>query len=177
VKVIIEDSRNLILCGFMATGKSSVGKCLAAITGFDFLDMDAAIESEEGMSIPRIFATRGEAAFRALEFGMVARVAQRNRCVVATGGGTIVNPRNLETLKRCGILINLTADIDTILARAGTGEDRPMLRGGDRRERIHSLLQQRAGAYAQADITVDTSALTVEEVAQRIVDRLKDRCP
>jgi shikimate kinase len=169
-----EDKYNLILCGFMATGKSSVGKRLAVITGFDFLDMDAAIEAEEGLSIPQIFAARGEAAFRALESRMVERVAERSRCVVATGGGTIVNPRNLEMLKRCGILINLTADIETILARAGTGDDRPMLKEGDRRERIRSLLQQRAGAYAQADITVDTSSLTIEEVARQIIDRLRN---
>ena len=167
-----KDTRNLILCGFMATGKSSVGRRLAAIMGFDFLDMDAAIEAEEGLSIPQIFAARGEAAFRALESRMVERVAERSRCVVATGGGTIVNPRNLEMLKRCGMLINLTADIETILVRAGSGDDRPMLKEGDRRERIRSLLQQRASAYAQADITVDTSSLTVEEVAQQIIDRL-----
>jgi shikimate kinase len=167
-----KDKRNLILCGFMATGKSSVGKRLAAMTGYDFLDMDAAIEAEEGLSIPQIFAARGEAAFRALESRMVERVAERSRCVVATGGGTIVNLRNLEMLKRCGILINLTADIETILERAGSGDDRPMLKEGDRRERIRSLLQQRASAYAQADITVDTSSLTVEEVARQIMDRL-----
>jgi shikimate kinase len=169
-----EDTRNLILCGFMATGKSSVGRRLAAIIGFDFLDMDAAIEAEEGLSIPQIFAARGEAAFRALESRMVERVAERSRCVVATGGGTIVNPRNLEMLKRCGMLINLTADIETILVRAGSGDDRPMLKEGDRRERIRSLLQQRASAYAQADITVDTSSLTVEEVARQIMDRLRN---
>jgi shikimate kinase len=127
--------------------------------------MDAAIEAEEGMSIPQIFASRGEAAFRALESRMVERVAERSRCVVATGGGTIVNPRNLEMLKRCGILINLTADIETILVRAGSGDDRPMLQAADRRERIHNLLQQRASAYSQADIIVDTSTLTVDEVA------------
>jgi shikimate kinase len=169
-----EDTRNLILCGFMATGKSSVGRRLAAVVGYDFLDMDAAIEAEEGLSIPLIFAARGEAAFRALESRMVERVAERSRCVVATGGGTIVNPRNLEMLKRCGILINLTADIETILVRVGSGDDRPMLKEGDRRERIRSLLQQRAGAYAQADITVDTSSLTIEEVAQQIIDRLRN---
>ena len=94
---------NVILCGFMATGKSSVGKRLAEILGYDFLDMDAAIESEQGVSIPQIFSSRGEAAFRALESEMVEKLAQRNRCVIATGGGTIVNPRNLEKLKSCAL--------------------------------------------------------------------------
>jgi shikimate kinase len=165
---------NLILCGFMATGKSSVGKRLAALMGYDFLDMDASIEADEGMSIPQIFSLRGEAAFRALESSMVERITERKRCVIATGGGTIVNPQNLEKLKKCGILISLTADTDTILARAGAGDDRPMLREGDRRERIRTLLQQRAPAYAQADFAVDTSSLTIDEVAHRIFERLQN---
>ena len=169
-----EEKSNLILCGFMATGKSSVGKRLAAMTGCDFLDMDTAIEADQGMTIPEIFASRGEAAFRELECRMVDQVTQRRKCVVATGGGTIVNPQNLEKLKRCGILINLTADIPTILLRAGSGEDRPMLQQGDRMERIRSLLQNRAEAYGKADLTVDTSSRSIDEVAQLIVSRLRD---
>jgi len=90
-----EDRRNIILGGFMATGKSSVGRRLAIVLGYDFLDLDTLIAAEEGMPISRIFATRGEAAFRALETRMVERVAGRTGCVVATGGGTIVNARNL----------------------------------------------------------------------------------
>ncbi len=167
-----EKKRNVILCGFMATGKSSVGKRLAAILGYDFLDMDAAIESEEGMTIPQIFAAHGETAFRALECRMVERAADRSRCGIATGGGTIVNPRNLEKLKTCGILINLTADIPTILLRVGSGDDRPMLREGDRIERIRTLIEQRAPAYAQADIAVDTSSLSIDAVAERIANQV-----
>ncbi len=168
------EKRNIILCGFMATGKSSVGKRLSEIVGYDFLDMDAAIEAEEGMSIPQIFSIRGEPAFRALESRMVERIAGQSRCVVATGGGTIVNPRNLEALKRSSVVINLTADIDTLLQRIGSGEDRPMLWEGDRIERIRTLMEQRAPAYAQADIILNTSSLSIDEVAQRIVDRLRE---
>jgi shikimate kinase len=166
---------NVILCGFMATGKSSVGKRLAAILGYDFLDMDSVIEAEQGMSIPQIFSSQGEAAFRALESQMVEKVAGRSRCVIATGGGTIVNPRNLEKLRECGIIINLTADVETILLRAGAGDDRPMLQQGDRRERVRNLLEQRAPFYAQADMSVDTSSLSIDEVAQIIADRLKEQ--
>ena len=168
---------NVILCGFMATGKSSVGKRLAVILGYDFLDMDAVIEAEQGMSIPQIFASQGEAAFRALESRMVEKLAERSRCVIATGGGTIVNPRNLEKLKDCGIVINLTADIETILLRAGTGDDRPMLLQGDRRERVRNLLEQRAPFYAQADMAVDTSSSSIDEIAQFIADRLNESSP
>ena len=171
----VEEKRNIFLCGFMATGKSSVGKHLAALVSYDFLDMDAEIEAEEGISIPQIFASRGEPAFRALESLMVERVARKTRCVIATGGGTIVNPRNLESLKRSGIVVTLTADIPTILLRVGAGDDRPMLRAGDRVERIRALLEQRAKAYARADITLDTSALSIDEVARHIVARLQEQ--
>jgi shikimate kinase len=165
-------TRNVILCGFMATGKSSVGRRLAEVLGYDFLDMDAAIEAEESISIPQIFSSRGEPAFRELESRMVDRIAKQNRHVIATGGGTVVNPVNLEKLKRCGILINLTADVQTILSRAGSGDDRPMLRAADREERIRSLMERRAHAYAQADFSIDTSSLTVDEVVQLIADRM-----
>jgi|WetSurMetagenome_2_1015567.scaffolds.fasta_scaffold308014_2 shikimate kinase len=168
-----EPRRNIILCGFMATGKTSVGKRLAEIARYRFLDLDAAIEEEAGVSIPQIFSSQGESAFRKLESLMVERVAEKTECVIATGGGTIVNPQNLEMLKRCGIVVALTADIPTILLRVGSGDDRPMLQG-NRLERIQALMDLRAPAYAQADLIVDTSALSVDEVAQLILDRLRE---
>ncbi len=169
-----KEERNLILCGFMATGKSSVGKRLAELLNYDFIDMDASIEAEEGISIPQIFSSRGEQAFRALECRMVDQVVGRTRCVIATGGGTIVNPINLEKLKSCGIVINLTADPETILLRAGSGDDRPMLREGDRLERIRMLMKSRAPAYAQAHMVVDTSSLSIDEIAQLIIARVSE---
>jgi shikimate kinase len=166
--------RNIILCGFMATGKSSVGKRLAALVSYDFLDLDAAIEADAGVSIPEIFSSQGEPAFRTLESRMVDRVAGMTGFVIAAGGGTIVNPQNLEKLKRCGVVITLTADIPTIVRRIGSGDDRPMLREGDRLERIRMLMEQRADAYARADIILDTSSLSIDEVAHHIVKHLKD---
>jgi shikimate kinase len=168
-----KERRNIILCGFMATGKSSVGKRLAALIGYDFLDLDAAIEADAGMEIPQIFASQGEPAFRALESRMVERMAGRSGRVIATGGGTIVNPQNLERLKRCGVVITLTADPQTILSRVGSGEDRPMLMGGDKAERIRTLMNQRAQAYESADMIVDTSAYSIDEVARHIMSSLK----
>jgi shikimate kinase/3-dehydroquinate synthase len=164
--------RNIILGGFMATGKSSVGRRLAIVLGYDFLDLDTLIAAETGMPISQIFAMQGEDAFRALEARMVERVAGRTGCVVATGGGTIANPRNLEALKRSGVVVTLTADPDTILARIGPTEDRPMLWGGDKRERVRLLLEQRADAYAKADLIVDASAHTIDHVVNHILDFL-----
>ena len=167
-------TRNIILCGFMATGKSSVGKKLASLMNYEFVDMDALIEAEEGMSIPQIFAARGEPAFRELECRMVERLAERTGCVVATGGGTIVNPKNLELLKRGGVVITLTANEETILRRAGKGDSRPMLLGGDRLERIRNLMKQREPFYLQADIVLDTSSLKINEVVRRLAELLQD---
>ena len=166
---------NIILTGFMATGKSSVGRRLAISLDYDFLDLDTLIENEAGITIPQIFASQGEPAFRALEARMVERVASRNGCVVATGGGTIVDQRNYELLKRSGVVVTLTADPHTILGRVGSGDDRPMLGGGDKIERVRALLEQRAQAYAKGDIIVDTSAKTIDEAVEQILDWLRDQ--
>ena len=162
------EKTNIYLCGFMATGKSSIGKRLATLLGYDFLDMDAVIEREEGMTIPQIFSSRGEPAFRALESDLVQRLATQVRKVVATGGGTIANRKNLEILKSSGKVITLTAEPETILLRVGSGEDRPMLKGGDKMERIAALMAEREDAYSQADIKVDTSSLGIDEAARLI---------
>jgi len=159
---------NIYLCGFMATGKSSVGKRLASMLDYDFLDMDTVIEKEAGMSIPQIFSSRGEPVFRRLESDLVHRLAAQSGKVVATGGGTIANPKNLEILKNSGTVITLTADPDTILLRVGSGEDRPMLKGENKAKRIASLMKERSHAYAQADLTVDTSSLSIYAVARHI---------
>jgi 3-dehydroquinate synthase len=164
--------RNIILGGFMATGKSTAGRRLAIVLGYDFLDLDTLIAAEAGMPISQIFSGQGEGAFRALETRMVERVAGRTGCVVATGGGTIVNPRNMEALKRSGVVVTLTADPDTIVARIGPTEDRPMLWGGDKRERVRLLLEERAEAYAKADLIVDASAHTIDHVVNHILDFL-----
>ncbi len=169
----VDDRRNIVLAGFMATGKTSVGRRLAARLGYDFLDLDDLIEADAGAPIPQIFAGRGEAVFRELEARAVERVAHRRGCVVATGGGAIVNRRNLEALKQSGTVITLTADPDTILARIGPEDDRPMLWGGDRRARVRQLLEERAPAYAKADLILDTSARSVEEMVEHIVATLK----
>jgi len=170
-----DEKRNIVLCGFMATGKSSVGKRLAELLKRDFVDIDAQIEAEAGMSIAQIFASRGEPAFRAMEAQMVRRVAQLSGCVVAAGGGAIVNETNLMELKRTGIIVTLTADPDTILARVGSAEDRPLLSGENKRERIRELMERRWEAYCKADIMVDTSSRSIDEVALHIIDCLKAR--
>jgi shikimate kinase len=169
---LLDRDRNVVLAGFMATGKTVVGRRLAERLGYAFVDLDTLIAAEAGMAIPQIFAERGEAAFRALEAEMVRQSARRRRSVIATGGGAVVDPGNLAALKRCGVVITLTADPETILSRVGGIADRPMLLGGDPAERIRALLALRAEAYAQADLIVDTSRSSVDEVVDRILATL-----
>jgi len=164
---------NIYLCGFMGTGKTSVGKRLAETLGYEFVDMDARIEAEAGTAISKIFAERGERAFREMESRMIERIARRPGCVVATGGGAIVDPGNLEAMKESGTVVTLTADIPTILRRCGDDATRPLLQTGDRRGRVQSLLEQRSPFYARADIILDTSSLSVEEVVEALAARLR----
>ncbi len=165
--------RNIILAGFKETGKTVAGRRLAERLGYTFIDLDAAIEVEAGMSIPQLFTERGEAAFRELESRMVERVVEQRGCVIATGGGAVVNPRNLQALKQNGLIVTLTADPETILARIGTGADRPILGGADTRIRVEQLLAERRDAYDQADATVDTSGRTIDEVVECILHAVK----
>ena len=169
--------RNIIVTGFMATGKSSVGRALAARLGYAFVDLDTLIEGEAGMPISQIFATQGEDRFRSMESRMVEQAARRDACVIATGGGAILNPRNLEALKRSGVVIALTAKPETILERLGTGEDRPMLWGGETPERIRFLLAERAPVYAKADLCVDTTERSIPQVVDHILGALRARRP
>jgi shikimate kinase len=165
---------NIILTGFMGTGKSTVGKRLAKRLGWNFVDVDREIEARAGMPIARIFAERGEPVFRRLERRAVTRAAKGTEQVIATGGGAFVNPVSRATLRLAGPVICLTAKPQVIFARVGKRADaRPLLAGhGSPLARIRLLLARRAAAYAQADLTVDTSNLSIDEVVERIWDTL-----
>lgn len=167
-------TKNLILIGFMGTGKSSCGKALATRLGCAFLDLDKYIEAKEKMSIPEVFATKGETYFREKEREAVREVAQRKSVVIATGGGTIKDEDNLALLKERGVLVCLTADVDTILQRTARRGERPMLDAqADRRKTIEELLESRREMYARADFTVDTSLLSPMQVTEEIMDFLR----
>ena len=157
----------------MGTGKSEVGNLLAKRLQREFLDTDMLIEQAVGHPIARIFAEKGEAHFRELEKQMIRRVCQEQEVVIATGGGAIVNPDNAACLKASGTVICLTASPDTIALRLQETNDRPLLQGEDPLAKIRTLLTARAAAYAQADITIDTSTLNPNEVVDIILAQLK----
>ncbi|MCS7040296.1 MAG: AAA family ATPase, partial [Caldilineales bacterium] len=112
---------NLVLTGFMGTGKTAVGRAVAARLGRPFVDMDEWIARRAGMSIAEIFARQGEGAFRAMEAELVRELAGQRGLVIATGGGALVDPTNRETFCRTGLVICLTASVEAILARVGEG--------------------------------------------------------
>ena len=170
--------KNIVLIGFMGTGKTSTGKTLAARLGFSFLDLDEAIEQAAGMTIPAIFEQFGEEGFRAREREAVKLAAERRNTVISTGGGTVKSQENMEALRAGGVVVCLQADVDTILQRTITQGQRPVLDGrdaGDRRKAIEQLMQERAQLYTHADYTVDTSNLSPLQVVDDIVRFLRGR--
>ena len=125
------------------------------------------------MTIPTIFAERGEPYFRALERAVIARVCLATEQVIATGGGAMTNEENIRVLKENGTVICLTAQPEVILSRVQNNTDRPLLRGEDPLTKIIGLLSARAEAYRKADFTVDTSHSTVDEVVEAICAHLR----
>lgn len=158
--------------GFMGTGKSEVGRRLAQRMGRAFVDTDQLVEEHAGKRIATIFAEDGEPAFRALERAAVVEVAARSGAVVALGGGAVLDPVNVRCLHDAGVLVYLTARPDIIMGRVGDGANRPLLRD-DPRAAVTRLLAERGPIYAAAaDITVDTSERTADEVVGEIQQAL-----
>lgn len=157
----------------MAVGKSAVGRTLARKLKRRFVDLDKLIEKAEGMKISDIFDQKGEDYFRQREKQALAEVLQRHGQIIATGGGVVLDSENVKLLREHTVLICLVASTDVLLQRAGHGGKRPLLKGNNRKERIEEILKQRASHYANAHACVETSDVTVDEVADRIVKLLK----
>ncbi len=162
-------SPNLILTGFMGTGKTTVGRAVAEQLGRPFVDMDQVIEERAGRSIADIFAHEGEAAFRAIEAELCRELADQGDLVIATGGGALVDIDNRQVLASTGLVICLTADVETILGRLEDVTDRPLLDAPDRRARVGALLEARRAAYGTLPYHVDTTGLTTTQVTERVL--------
>jgi shikimate kinase len=169
----------VILVGFMGTGKSSTGACLAGLLGFGFLDTDQELEREAGCSIPSIFRDRGEAAFREMERKLLGRILDRDRLVVATGGGLWMDPTNRSRLRAAGFTVHLQASATQIWDRVkGDLAGRPLLASApDPQARIQELLRSRMSAYAEAHVEVPTDGRTPLEVAEWVREILEERHP
>ena len=166
---------NIILTGFMGTGKSSVGKMLAQKTGYVYRDLDAIIVGQVGMSINEIFAKHGEAYFRELEANAIKQVSSADKQVVATGGGAVIREDNRTLLRNSGIIVNLEASVEEICSRLSNDSERPLLNDRKSSEKLAELLEQREPYYADADIRIDTTGKKVEYVVDEILCRLKGK--
>jgi len=164
----------LILVGFMGAGKSSVGRILARRLGRCFVETDDMITAKEGVSIPEIFATKGEAYFRAAEEEALELLALKRDGVIATGGGFPCGEGRPAALRALGTVVWLSADFDTLYRRALLAGDRPMLAGRSR-EDAEALYRSREPYYRQADLTVDTTRLGPDQVATRVLWGLQGR--
>jgi shikimate kinase len=167
---------SIALIGFMGTGKTAVGKVLAAKMGKEFIELDSLIEQRARKSIPEIFQQDGEIGFRELEIEAVKDVADTKNAVIACGGGMVLNKINIDRLRKECIIVYLAASPGIILKR--TSEDkneRPLLAVPDRPAQIRELLRFRQPFYQRAaDIKIDTSKLDIDSVAERIVEKLRE---
>ena len=161
---------NIVLCGMMGVGKTSVGIRISELTGRRWFDTDVVISDRHG-KISDIFEYYGEAHFRSLETGIVRELADNDGLVISTGGGLVLKPENSELLKRRGKIFFMRASLETLLERVRADETRPLLRdSGKTAERLKELLVARTPVYEHvADYIVDTDGKTVDEVAREIV--------
>jgi len=153
----------------MGVGKSEVGREVARRLGREFVDMDALIEERLGMTINDIFASYGEGFFRQQERLLCGELGERRGLVIATGGGALIPEENRRSLGAGAMLVCLTCEVDEILRRLSEAEDRPLLDLADRRAQIEALLAKRRWAYGRIPHQIDTTNLTIEEVAERVI--------
>jgi shikimate kinase len=176
--IVNRQSRSIVLIGIMGAGKSSVGRCLHRRTGLALLDIDEVVASNFGMSIPEIFAEHGEKEFREVETEAIRHVRTEEQKIIITGGGVVLRKQNVEILKSQGVIVWLDGIEETLFARASRKHDRPLLHTKNPRKSFSEIFLARRPLYANiADIRIDTSVLTVEEVAVAILAKLRRMNP
>tara|TARA_B100000530_G_C15770986_1_gene413512 strand:+ start:28 stop:540 length:513 start_codon:yes stop_codon:yes gene_type:complete len=166
-------SANIVLVGFMGTGKSAVGRVIAQKLEFHFIDTDDVIEQTSKAKISDIFAEHGEDYFRDLESQAVKSVALMKNQVVATGGGVVLRSSNIDLLRTGGPIFCLNATPKAIWDRVRSSRSRPLLRGPEPLKKIETLLDKRAPYYALADHQIETTGVSVDRVADEIISYIE----
>jgi shikimate kinase len=166
--------KNIVLIGFMGTGKSTIGVKLAERLKMKFVDMDREVEKVCGMTIAQLFKKYGEIRFRSEEHLIAKKLSRKKNLVIATGGGVVLNQENIDALKQNGILICLEADPQVIWSRVNRKKGtRPLLQKNVQVEDIVKMLNERKNYYDQADYHLDTSSKETGQIVQEIIDLLK----
>jgi len=166
---------NVAIVGFMGTGKSAVAVLLAQKLNKTYVSTDDLIVQKEEETIHDIFKTKGEPYFRKVESEVVRKLSEMENMIVDCGGGVVIAEENIKNLKKKGPVVCLAASPDVIYERVKGHRHRPLLNVEDPKEAIRRLLSERAHFYARADVTVDTTPLTVEQVVTEILNYLKGK--
>jgi shikimate kinase len=161
--------KNIVLTGFMGTGKSSVGVELSERLGYRYCDLDSLISAEVGMTINQIFEKYGESHFREIESGIIERISNMENLVISSGGGAVIKAKNRELLRSAGVVVNLVASAEEIFSRLNSDTSRPLLKDNMSLEKIAMMLNVREPFYAEADIRIDTTGKKVEDVVREIL--------
>ena len=168
--------KTLFFIGFMGAGKTSVSAALGRTLHLPVIEMDEEIARNEGMTIPELFTQKGESHFRQCETALLEGLAAENACLVSCGGGVAMRQENVAAMRRCGTVVLLTARPEVILVRVKDSDERPLLQGRKNVADIAALMAQRRSAYeAAADVTVDTSDLTIEEVCRTVLRQINTK--
>lgn len=170
---LIAAGKNVYLAGFMGTGKTVTAKAIARVLGVPWVDLDAAIVRDEGLSVAEIFAQRGERAFRNAEHSALQTVVDGPGAVVALGGGTVCFERNRALLRGTGPVVLLTAPAEGIIKRIGRSKKRPLLAGPDAPAKIRALLVRRMREYRRYRLRVDTAELTPAGAAEAVLQAVE----
>ncbi len=165
--------KNVILTGFMGTGKTEVGRMLAQKLGYKLIDADTEIEKEQKITITEIFKQYGEPKFRDIEADVIKRLSLIKNSVISTGGGAVLRQENIDNLKKNGIIICLTASPETILKRTGNNNDRPLLQVENPLQKIKELLEFRKPYYERSDVMIDTEGKSPLQVVEEIIEKVK----
>lgn len=166
--------KNIVLTGFMGTGKTEVGKILAQRLGLTFFDADSIIEQEQNITITEIFRQFGEPYFRDIEADVIKRLSEKDRVVIATGGGAVLREENMKNLRKKGIIVCLMASPETILRRTSNDSSRPLLQVEDPLRKIKELIEFRRPYYENSDIMVDTDDKNPAEIVEEIMERIRE---
>lgn len=167
---------NIVLIGFMGTGKTTVSDYLSTVFAMKIVEMDQLIAEQEGMSIPDIFATYGEEYFRDCETKLLEALQEETNLIISCGGGAALRERNVKEMKKNGRVVLLTASPEVILERVEDSDNRPMLQGRKNVEGIAELMEQRRERYeAAADIVIQTDNKSVLEICEELVQRLSEK--
>jgi len=166
--------KNIVLIGFMGSGKSTIGRLLAQKLNYDFVDTDALVEAKTKQQIKDIFEKRGEPAFRQIEAQVVAEVAKAEGKVIACGGGVILNSKNIQALQKNGLIVYLKAEPEVLYGRVKGSEIRPLLNVPDPEARFYEIFSERCLHYEKAaDLIIDITELKPSEIVRKITENLK----